>query len=152
MENQNYNCVINANISAAAAVDAINNVAAWWTEDFEGVSQNEGDVFTVRFGTIYKIFKVTEMQPGKRVVWLVTDCYMSWIENKTEWTGTSIVWDVTGDEGSAQINMTHVGLIPEKECYTDCEKGWNYYLKESLLKLVNGQQPKPEKAKVKLID
>ena len=32
--------------------------------------------------------------------------------------------------------MTHVGLTPDKECYEDCNKGWSFYVGESLRKLI----------------
>ena len=32
--------------------------------------------------------------------------------------------------------MTHVGLVPGIECYEDCEKGWDFYIKESLFKFL----------------
>ncbi len=32
--------------------------------------------------------------------------------------------------------MTHVGLVPEAECYNDCKAGWDKHVGESLLKLL----------------
>ncbi|HZS51979.1 MAG TPA: hypothetical protein VFA54_14025 [Bryobacterales bacterium] len=46
-----------------------------------------------------------------------------------------IVWEVLPDNGATQVKMTHVGLVPGAACYGTCEKGWNFYVGESLLKL-----------------
>jgi hypothetical protein len=32
--------------------------------------------------------------------------------------------------------MTHAGLVPGVECYGNCEKGWDFYVGESLLRLL----------------
>lgn len=151
MEKQNYNCVISANISATAAVDAISSVTKWWGEDVTGSSKKQGDIFTIRFGTTHVTFKITELIPEKEIVWLVTDCHLPWLNDKTEWTGTSIAWNIENEGDSTQISMTHVGLQPEVECYDQCEKGWNFHIKESLLKLLtedNGMLEKPKEAAI----
>ena len=148
MEKQNYNGVITANISAQEAVDAINDLTKWWTEDFEGTAEKPGDMFTVRFGNIYKVFKVTEVVPGKKLVWEVIDSHLPFVSNLTEWTGTSLEWEITTKGNSTQVSMTHVGLSPEVECYTQCEKGWDYFLKESLYKLLTEQKGLPHKLKI----
>jgi len=75
---------------------------------------------------------------------------MSWLNNKTEWTGTEVVWEITNQNDPTQISMTHIGLSPEVECYLDCERGWDYYLKESLAKLLAGEKGLPNKIKVNI--
>lgn len=149
MENQNYHRVITSALTAKETFDSINNLPLWWTEDFDGTAQTQGDTFTVRFGDIFKTFMVTESIPGQKIVWQVTDCYMPWLSNKHEWTGTNIIWEISTVNNTIQVKMTHIGLVPEVECYSDCEKGWNYYLNESLAKLLNGEKAKPEPVRVK---
>ena len=82
-------------------------------------------------------FKVTESVPYKKLVWLVTDCYLDWLNDKTEWKDTKIVWNISKENKSTKIEMTHVGLVPGIECYNDCEAGWNQYVGESLPKLIS---------------
>ena len=149
MEDQKYQCVINAGCTNQETFDFINDLPLWWTVDFEGSTQNVGDTFTVHFGDIFKTFEVKELVAGKKIIWQVIDCYMPWLENKHEWTGTSIIWDISTENNSTKVTMTHLGLVPEVECYKDCEKGWNYYLNESLAKLLNGEPAKPEPVMVK---
>lgn len=147
MEQQSYNCVINVSISATEAIEGIINVSGWWTENLEGATQNPGDVFTVRFGETFVTFKVMEVVPGKKIVWQAIDCYLQWLNDKTEWKGTKIRWDISSENNQTEVSFTHVGLVPAIECYTDCEKGWNFYIKESLFKLLTEHRGMPEKAK-----
>ncbi len=40
-----------------------------------------------------------------------------------------------------------MGLVPEIECYNDCVKGWNFYVNESLFKLMTEGKGIPERKK-----
>lgn len=81
------------------------------------------------------------------MVWLVTDCNLQWLKNKKEWKGTQIEWEISTLDHSTRIDFTHVGLFPEIECYDDCRKGWNFYVTESLFKLITEGEGLPETPK-----
>jgi Activator of Hsp90 ATPase homolog 1-like protein len=147
MNQQNYQSSIIANITAEEAFKNISHVSEWWTANFEGSSERLNDIFTVRFGETFAVFQVAEVIPGKRIVWLVTDCYLHWHNDKTEWNNTKIVWEIFSQNNSTKINFTHVGLIPEAECYNDCVKGWDHYITQSLFKLITENKGLPEKKK-----
>lgn len=136
MQPKDYQCRISSPVSAEEAFDGIGAVPAWWAIHTEGYTRCLHDVFTVRFDKdkTYVTFEITELVPNRRVVWLVTDCNLHWIGNKTEWTGTSIVWEITPGDDGVRIDMTHHGLVPEAECFQDCQAGWNDHLKNSLKK------------------
>jgi len=136
MEKQDYNYVMTVNVSVDKAIDAISRVPEWWAPDFEGSSQKPGDTFTVHFGDVSVDFKIVEFVPGNKVVWLVTDCNLSWLKDKKEWKDTQLVWEVSSLPDGTQIRMTHVGLVPGIECYDDCSNGWNFHVGESLFKLI----------------
>ncbi len=136
MKNQDYQKSFIADATAKEAFENIINVGEWWTKSFKGSAKNVNDVFDVTFGKTTVNFKVIESVPYKKLVWLVTDCYLDWINNKTEWNDTKIVWNISEENKSVKIKMTHVGLIPGIECYKDCEAGWNQYFGESLPKLI----------------
>ena len=143
MKKQDFNCSITAEVTAEEAVEAISRVSEWWAADFEGSSQKLGDIFTVRFGETFVTFRITEFIPGTKVVWSVEDCYLHWLKDKTEWTDTNVIFELSTENGSTTINFTHQGLIPAVECYSDCVKGWTEYIPGSLLKLLTVGEGQP---------
>jgi len=144
MESQDYQNSITAHLSAQEAMTKISQVPKWWAKDFEGKSENPSDVFTIRFksGDMYKL-KVSEIIPDKKIVWEVIDSYQGWHKNHTEWTGTKIVWEIFSLNDGTEVKMTHVGLVPEFECFAACNRGWNYLIKESLQKLLDADKGMP---------
>ncbi len=145
MKKQDYNISITVNATAQEAFKSINSVSKWWTEDLEGSSQKLNDEFTVRFGDIHvSKQKLVEVIPDKKVVWLVTDSKLNFIKDKHEWTSTKISFEISEKDGKTQINFTHIGLVPEVECYKDCTNAWNQYIKGSLFKLLTEGKGTPE--------
>lgn len=137
MKNQNYTINLSVDASAHDVFKSINNVAAWWTDDLKGNSEKLNDVFTVQFADMHvSTQKLIEVIPDKKIVWLVTDSNLSFIKDKSEWTNTTIIFDISRNSNQTHIKFTHVGLVPDIECYKDCTKGWEYYIKGSLFKLL----------------
>jgi hypothetical protein len=136
MKQQNYTIILTVDKTPKEVFNAINDVSKWWN-DFEGSSQKLNDVFTVQFGDMHiSTQKIIELIPDKKIMWLVTQSNLSFIKDKQEWTNTKIEFEITKHNNHTQINFTHVGLVPEVECYKDCSKGWDYYIKGSLFKLI----------------
>ena len=124
--------------------NAINNIPAWWSEDFKGSSEKLNDEFEVWFADMhYSKQKLTAVIPNEKVEWLVTDSDLSFLANRSEWTGTSISFGIAEKDGRTQLNFTHVGLVPQSECYNDCFKGWNYFLHHSLLNFITTGKGQP---------
>ncbi|PSL46507.1 hypothetical protein CLV51_103487 [Chitinophaga niastensis] len=145
MKTQDYNEIITVNATAQEAFESINSVSKWWTENLEGSSQKLNDEFTVRFDDIHvSKQKLVEVIPDKKVVWLVTDSKLNFLKDKHEWTNTKISFEIAEKDGKTQINFTHIGLVPEVECYNSCTNAWGQYIKGSLFKLLTEGKGTPE--------
>jgi hypothetical protein len=117
----------------AEAFDAINDVRGWWSGDVEGETNKLGDEFTYRYEDVhYSKQRITEMVPSERVVWLVVDSFLSFVEDKAEWNGTEIIFEVSTKDGQTEVRFTHQGLVPQFECFEACSGAWSFYMKESL--------------------
>ena len=124
--------------------NAITNVRGWWSENIEGGTARLNDVFTYRYSDVHKCsMKLIEVVPGKKVVWLVLDNYFDFTEDKTEWTGTKIEFEITEKDNKTQLRFTHRGLVPEYECYDICFNAWTGYIQDSLFNLITTGKGKP---------
>ncbi|MHB8419492.1 MAG: SRPBCC family protein [Myxococcales bacterium] len=117
--------------------DAINDVRGWWSGEIEGRTDELGAEFTYRYKDVHRSTqKITELVPGKRVVWHVTDAFLSFVDDKTEWNGTDIEFDIARRGDKTEVCFTHFGLVPKCECYDGCSGAWGFYIKESLRNLI----------------
>jgi len=135
MDNQSFTSSFLVDQTPKEAFNAINNVRGWWTGEpgVEGNTGEIGDEFTYRYKDIhYSKQKITELVPGKKVVWLVTDSKLNFIKDKSEWTGTKIIFEIAAKRDKTEIRFTHFGLVPDIECYSDCSNAWSSYINSSL--------------------
>jgi hypothetical protein len=124
--------------------DAVNNVRGWWSGEITGTTDKLGAEWTYRYQDLHRSTqKITELVPGKKVVWHVTDSYLSFVKDATEWNGTDIVFDITKKGAKTELRFTHVGLAPSIECYKDCSDAWGFYIRESLRNLITTGKGKP---------
>lgn len=142
MKNENYHKTILVDASAEEAMKKISRISHWWRKDFIGDAGRLNNKFTVPFGEhngeiSFVNFIVSEMIPNKKVVWKVTDCNLPWLKDKKEWNNTEVVFELSEADGGTKIDITHIGLVPEIECYDVCEKGWNGHITEGLTKFIN---------------
>jgi hypothetical protein len=144
MKQEDYQCSFTAAIGPEEAIEHISDVSAWWAKKLEGCTRLLHDVFTVHFGDTFVSFEITGLVPGRKLEWLVTDCYLHWINDKQEWTGTRIVWEAEAAGDRTRIHMRHEGLVPSAECFADCRQGWDHHIKDSLLKYMEEEVGIPE--------
>ena len=150
MSNQNLTTAFTVDQTSEQAFAAINDVRGWWSGEIEGGTDKLGEEFTYRYKDIhYSKQKITEFVPGRKVVWLVLGSYLGFIEDKTEWNGTKITFDIAGKGDKTEVRFTHVGLNPDRECYDACASAWGSYINGSLRSLIatgDGQPNPREKA------
>jgi Activator of Hsp90 ATPase homolog 1-like protein len=144
MAKENFHLSITVNASAEEAIKKINQVNKWWAKKVRGNSENLNDEFTVDFSETFVDFRISALVPNKKVVWLVTDCNLHWIDNKKEWNGTKVVFELSSARDKTKIDFTHIGLVPDAECYDDCKVGWTEHITDSLVKFINEGKGKPQ--------
>jgi hypothetical protein len=117
---------------------AINNVRGWWSGDIEGSTDELGAEFTYRYEEMHRSKqRITEFVPARRVAWHVLDGYLEFVKDKTEWTGTDITFDISQVAGGTEVRFTHVGLLPQGECFESCSTAWTFYINSSLRDLIS---------------
>ena len=141
---RDYCSEISVRIPAEEALARIGRVPKWWASDYSGDSEKLGDVFTIKFGETTVSFRIVEAIPGKKIVWLVTDCHLHWLKDKKEWKSTKIVWEIAARGDSTSVTFTHLGLVPGIECFDDCKIGWDFYIKQSLFKYLSEGKGLPD--------
>ena len=87
--------------------------------------------------------QIEEFVPGEKVVWHVLDNYFSFTEDRSEWKGTDVVFDISRKGDQTEVRVTHVGLVPEYECYDVCSDGWTTYINGSLKSLIETGKGNP---------
>jgi Activator of Hsp90 ATPase homolog 1-like protein len=139
MNNQDYTTAFTVDQTPEEVFNAIKNVRGWWTgkPGVEGSTDKLGDEFTYRYEDLhYSKQKITELIPGKKVVWHVVEAEINFVDDKTEWTGTDITFDISKKDDKTEVRFTHVGLVPKIECYNSCSDAWGSYIKSSLRNLI----------------
>ncbi len=146
MKSSNYTTAFVVDETPEEVFAAINNVRGWWSGNIEGSTNKLGDEWTYRYKDVhYFKQKITELVPGKKVVWLVLDSYLNFIEDKTEWNGSNITFEIAKKGKQTQVRFTHVGLVPEVECYDACTNAWGGYVNTSLRNLITKGKGHPNK-------
>jgi uncharacterized protein YndB with AHSA1/START domain len=117
--------------------DAVTNVRGWWSTSLVGKSAELGDVFTFRYEDIHESRQeLVEVVPGRRVVWLILDASLNFAEDRGEWKGTRVVFDISRKGGKTELRFTHEGLVPAFQCFDACSEGWGFFIGVSLKKLI----------------
>jgi hypothetical protein len=142
MENRDFSTTILVKHTPEEAFNVILNVRAWWSglfeESFEGSSEKLGDEFSFLAGggVHFTKQKLIELVPYKKVVWLVTESNLSFVDTTDEWNGTKISFEISREANKTKIVFTHIGLIPEFECYDSCAPAWTQYMQERLVNAI----------------
>ncbi len=117
--------------------DAVTNVRGWWADDIQGGTSAEGDEFVQRYKDMHRCrIRITEAIPGKKITWHVLENYFSFTADQTEWTGTTITFDIKKKGSKTELAFTHDGLVPAYECYDVCSNAWAFHVGDSLKDLI----------------
>ncbi len=154
MTTPDFTTTILVNQTPKEAFNAVNHVRGWWSEEIEGDTKKLNDEFKYHFEDIHRAsIKLIEVIPNEKVVWLVMDNYFKPGifgcndgfpgEDKTEWTGTKIIFEISTKDNKTQVRFTHLGLVPDYECFDVCSNGWSHYIRQSLFSLITTGKGQP---------
>ena len=144
MTNQDFTTTFSVDQSPEKVFNAITNVRGWWSEEIEGATDKLGAEFIYHYEDVHRCkMKITEFVPGERIVWLVLDNYFNFTEDKTEWKDTQVIFEVSRKGDKSEIRFTHLGLVPEYECFNVCSNAWGSYMNGSLRSLITTGKGQP---------
>ena len=146
MSEQNFTKVVLVDRTPEEVFGAINNVRGWWSEEIEGRTDELGAEFTYHYEDVHRCkLKITELVPGKKVIWQVLDNYFNFTKDESEWKGTTISFDISKKGDTTEVRFSHIGLVPAYECYEVCSDAWSSYLSGSLKSLITTGRGEPNK-------
>jgi hypothetical protein len=147
MNANDYTVGISVDQSPEEVFAAINNVRGWWSQNIEGSTDKRGAEWTYSYKDAhYCKMQISELVPGEKVVWLVLDNHFNFTKDKTEWKGTKVVFDIAKKGRKTEVRFTHVGLVPEYECFDVCSDAWGSYIQGSLRDLITKKKGHPNPA------
>lgn len=145
MKNESYKMSYTVDQSPEEVFDAINNVRGWWSHGVLGNSDKVNGRFIYQHKDMHLSTQtVTEMIPGKKIVWHVSDSRIMFVKNKAEWDNTDLIFEIAKKGNKTEVSLTHSGLVPGLECFEDCSAGWSYYFGDSLKKLITTGKGTPD--------
>ena len=137
MNNQSFTTTLLVDQSPKEVFDAIVNPRAWWSEEIEGSTEKLNDVFNYHYEDVHACkVKLIEVAPDKKLVWKILDNHFNFTKDKTEWINTEVSFEISRQGDKTQLVFTHIGLVPEYECYEACHQGWTHYIQNSLKSLI----------------
>lgn len=147
MKTENFSTSYIVDQSPEEVYNAVNNVRGWWSENLVGSTDELDATFKFQYKDVHRsTHKITELVPSKRVVWHVVDSRLNFVEDKTEWNGTDVVFEIASKDDKTELRFTHEGLVPDIECYDGCSRGWSIYVGESLRSLITTGKGSPAPA------
>ena len=134
MQKENFTYSFKSSKTVKEIFELLLNIEQWWSGIYEetiiGKSRQLNDEFSFKAGggVHDTTQKLVDLIPNSKIVWLVTNSKLTFLNNPNEWENTKIRFDLTQEEDKTIVTFTHDGLTPEIECYTACSTGWTGYL------------------------
>lgn len=83
MKSEKFTATFSVDQTPEQVFDSINHVRGWWSGEVDGDTDKLGAEFTYRYKDVHRTAqKITELIPGKKVVWHVTDSKLSFLERQ----------------------------------------------------------------------
>ena len=144
MSAQDFTTTLIVDQSPEKVFNAVTNVRGWWSEQIDGDTTQLNDEFDYHYEDIHRCkVKLIEVIPNEKIVWLIEKNYFKFTEDETEWTGTKPTFEISEKDGKTALRFTHVGLVPDYECFDICRDSWTNYIQNSLKKLITTGKGQP---------
>jgi uncharacterized protein YndB with AHSA1/START domain len=145
MKNRDFTLTLLVDRTPEEVFAAVTNVRGWWSKGLTGPSAQVGDEFTYRHEDLHRsTHRVTEAIPGEKVVWRTVDADIRHANDPAEWVGTEVCFEIARKGDATELRFTHVGLVPDLDCYEACSRGWSFYVGDSLRRLITTGKGKPD--------
>lgn len=83
MKSEKFTATFSVDQTPEQVFDSINQVRGWRSGEVDGDTDKLGAEFTYRYKDVHRTTqKITELIPGKKVVWHVTDSNLSFVERQ----------------------------------------------------------------------
>lgn len=73
------------------------------------------------------------------------DNHFAFTEDQTEWTGTTVTFDIAQEGNRTAVRFTHQGLTPAHECFEVCSTAWGFFVNSSLQSLITTGEGRPNR-------
>ena len=103
------------------AITTQQGIASWWSVN-NNAKPEVGSIYRIFFGGgYYKDIKISELIPGKKVVWDIRDAH-------PEWLNTKVTFDISMGKDSAELRFNHSGWKEYTDMFAQCSYHWGVYL------------------------
>ena len=144
MKTSNFTTTLLVDETPEQVFNAVNNVRGWWSQEIEGDTDKLNAEFIYHYKDVHiSKMKITEFVPGKRITWLVMENYFNFTNDKNEWKGNKIIFEITQKGNKTELQFTQEGLVPAYECYDVCHDAWTNYIQKSLRSLITTGKGQP---------
>jgi uncharacterized protein YndB with AHSA1/START domain len=119
-----------------AALATSEGLAGWWTADAHA-EETIGGKAEFGFNKRAAVYRMTisELDPGKQVVW-------SCQGDNPEWAGTKLTWTITPEGAGSVLRFTHGGWKSASDFFAMCNSTWGE-LMNRLKGYLEGRAPGP---------
>ena len=108
------------------SLTTLEGLAGWWAPAVSGDPTTGGEI-TFKFvrpdGVETKVMRVDE-STDDAVIWTCLED-----DTHRDWEGTRIVFRLAAQGGDrTSLRFRHEGLVPQLDCYLQCEAGWDRFM------------------------
>ena len=144
MRNDSYTKTILVSKSPAACFDAIMDFRGWWSEEIEGNTDKLNETFFYHYKDIHLCkIQLVDFLPEKKLVYRVVENEFNFVDDKTEWVDTKLIFEISAEGSKTKVTFTHEGLVPDYECYPVCNDAWSGYIGNSLKNFIETGKGNP---------